>query len=184
MTDHFPRPTARATSREDRIVELHQLAAADYASTAYLRRQNPTWPVTNGAPLPERAAHHEPDAPSDLDVAISVAQQLIDSDQLLSVREALRLLLRALGAEPTDMPADTEPPAIQCPATLPGDPSPCGGPVVVTVLAFKTVGVAGCEHHATRLLAMAPGTYPIALPHAPAVVATRIFRASGEAGRR
>lgn len=40
--------------------------------------------------------------PSDLDVAISVAQQLLDSDQVLSLREALRLLLRALGAEPVD----------------------------------------------------------------------------------
>jgi hypothetical protein len=38
--------------------------------------------------------------PTDLDVAISVAQQLLDSDQVLSLREALRLLLRALGAEP------------------------------------------------------------------------------------
>lgn len=42
-------------------------------------------------------AHHEP---TDLDVAISVAQQLFDSDQVLSLREALRLLLRALDAEP------------------------------------------------------------------------------------
>lgn len=40
-----------------------------------------------------------PAEPSDLDVAISVAQQLLDSDQVLSLREALRLLLRALGAE-------------------------------------------------------------------------------------
>lgn len=40
--------------------------------------------------------------PSDLDVAISVAQQLIHSDQVLSLREALRLLLRALNAEPVD----------------------------------------------------------------------------------
>ncbi|MBC2904010.1 hypothetical protein [Streptomyces cupreus] len=38
--------------------------------------------------------------PTDLDVAISVAQQLLGSDQILSLREALRLLLRALDAEP------------------------------------------------------------------------------------
>ncbi|MFF5759660.1 hypothetical protein ACFY7A_30030 [Streptomyces longwoodensis] len=38
--------------------------------------------------------------PTDLDVAISVAQQLLDSDSVLSLREALRLLLRALDAEP------------------------------------------------------------------------------------
>lgn len=39
---------------------------------------------------------------SDLDVAISVAQQLLHSDEVLSLREALRLLLRALGAEHID----------------------------------------------------------------------------------
>ncbi|MER6147979.1 hypothetical protein [Streptomyces hirsutus] len=38
--------------------------------------------------------------PSDLEVAISVAQQLVDSDNVLSLREALRLLLRALETEP------------------------------------------------------------------------------------
>ncbi|MFD3498804.1 hypothetical protein [Streptomyces sp. NPDC058678] len=38
--------------------------------------------------------------PSDLDVAISVARQLLDSDQVLPLREALRLLLRALDTEP------------------------------------------------------------------------------------
>ncbi|MEU3292997.1 hypothetical protein ABZ722_11615 [Streptomyces longwoodensis] len=40
--------------------------------------------------------------PTDLQVAISVAQQLLDSDSVLSLREALRLLLRALDAEPLD----------------------------------------------------------------------------------
>ncbi|MEF9903694.1 hypothetical protein [Streptomyces sp. P9-A2] len=48
--------------------------------------------------------------PSDLEVAISVAQQLLHSDQILSLQEALRLLLRALGTEPA-----TEPPALRCP---------------------------------------------------------------------
>ncbi|MFC7842518.1 hypothetical protein [Streptomyces sp. NPDC057382] len=38
--------------------------------------------------------------PTDLEVAVSVAQQLLDSDSVLSLREALRLLLRAHGAEP------------------------------------------------------------------------------------
>jgi uncharacterized protein (DUF1778 family) len=38
--------------------------------------------------------------PSDLEVAVRVAQQLLDSDSVLSLREALRLLLRALDAEP------------------------------------------------------------------------------------
>ncbi|WP_030173208.1 hypothetical protein [Streptomyces sp. NRRL S-813] len=49
-----------------------------------------------------RRASQPPAAPSDLEVAISVAQQLLDSDQVLSLREALRLLLRALDAEPVD----------------------------------------------------------------------------------
>ncbi|MGC9538527.1 hypothetical protein [Streptomyces sp. UG1] len=47
--------------------------------------------------------------PSDLAVAISVAQQLIDSDQVLSLREPLRLLLRALDAEPTNTPPKSVP---------------------------------------------------------------------------
>ncbi|MER5209417.1 hypothetical protein ABT063_02155 [Streptomyces sp. NPDC002838] len=38
--------------------------------------------------------------PSDLDVAIRVAQQLLGSDSVPALREALRLLLRALDAEP------------------------------------------------------------------------------------
>lgn len=37
--------------------------------------------------------------PTDLEVAVSVAQQLLDSDSVLSLREALRLMLRAVGAE-------------------------------------------------------------------------------------
>ncbi|MEU8537541.1 hypothetical protein [Streptomyces parvulus] len=35
---------ASSTTR-DRVAELHQLADADYASTAHLRQQNPTWPL-------------------------------------------------------------------------------------------------------------------------------------------
>lgn len=66
--------------------------------------------------MPQRAhAHptnHPADEPSDLDVAIRVAQQLLDSDQLLSVREALRLLLRALDAEPVDRSFAAEFPTI------------------------------------------------------------------------
>ncbi|MGV9755409.1 hypothetical protein ACWDUC_06175 [Streptomyces tricolor] len=48
-----------------------------------------------------RRAPQPPAEPSDLDVAIRVGQQLLDSDSILSLREALRLLLRAHGAEPT-----------------------------------------------------------------------------------
>ena len=51
-----------------------------------------------------RRAPQPPAEPSDLDVAIRVAQQLLDSNQILSLREALRLLLRALGAERGERP--------------------------------------------------------------------------------
>lgn len=51
--------------------------------------------------MPARA-HAHPGDPSDLQVAISVAQQLLDSDSVLPLREALRLLLRALDAQPVD----------------------------------------------------------------------------------
>jgi hypothetical protein len=40
--------------------------------------------------------------PSDLDVAIGVAQLLLDSDSTHALREALRILLRALAAETVD----------------------------------------------------------------------------------
>lgn len=50
--------------------------------------------------MPQCAQTHQQS--SDLDVAISVAQQLLDSDSVLSLREALRLLLRALDAEHVD----------------------------------------------------------------------------------
>jgi hypothetical protein len=108
MTDHFARPERAATSREARVAELHQLAREDYASTAHLRKQIPTWPVR---PASVRPAAAPASVPTDLDVAISVAQALLGSNNPLTLREALRLLLRALGAEPTTRPvADEMPP--------------------------------------------------------------------------
>lgn len=86
-------------------------------------------------------AQISPTEPSDLDVAISVAQQLLDSDSVLSMREALRLLLRALDAEPTsnflgsqEVPERSRPqgwtdvmtvqvPGDRCPAAHPEDPA-------------------------------------------------------------
>ncbi|MFJ6561879.1 hypothetical protein ACIQMV_18860 [Streptomyces sp. NPDC091412] len=180
MTDHFPRLSARASSPE-RVTELLALCREDYINAAPNRQQQHHHVSAFLAVAPEPAPATEP---SDLDVAINVAQQLLDSDSALSLRESLRLLLRALGSEPTARPADTTPPALQCPAALPDDTSPCGGPVVVTVLALTNAGVAGCEHHAARLMVVAPGTYPVDLPHAPEGTATRVFRAAGEAGRR
>jgi hypothetical protein len=40
--------------------------------------------------------------PSDLDVAISVAQRTLDSGSTVALRESLRLVLRALDAEPVE----------------------------------------------------------------------------------
>lgn len=78
---------------ETRVAELHRLARQDYAKGQQERAAIPNL-------FPSYAAGiHDPE-PSDLDVAIRVAQQLLDSDQILSLRDALRLLLRALDAEP------------------------------------------------------------------------------------
>ncbi|MEU5394538.1 hypothetical protein [Streptomyces tibetensis] len=109
------------------------------------------------------------DEPSDLEVAIRVAQQLLDSDQVLSLREALRLLLRAVGAEP---------PARRCPAAHPEDPTPCVGPAVVTILDKTNAGADGCEHHAAQLLASLEGGRVYALPDAPEGAAIRVFKAA------
>lgn len=85
---------------QDRVAELHRLADEDYVKGQQERAAHvlriPTYTASAAA-----EAVQPPPEPSDLDVAIRVARDLLDSDQLLSVREALRLLLRALGAEPT-----------------------------------------------------------------------------------
>ncbi|MFF8879621.1 hypothetical protein [Streptomyces flaveolus] len=183
MTDHFARPERAATSPAERVAELHRLCDADYAQAAAARKASVTQPLYGSAALAIRdQLRNEP--PSDLAVAVSVAQHVLGSDNPLTLREALRLLLRALDAETDAQPAATPPPALRCPATIASDTSPCTGPVVVTVLGFGNAGVAGCEHHAARLINAAPGTYPVALPHAPEGAATRVFRAAGEAGRR
>jgi hypothetical protein len=91
MTDHFARPRRAASSTT--LAELHRLCDEDYAKGKQQRsmpRLSPTYAPAAVCPVTE---------PSDLDVAIRVAQQLLDSDQIVSVREAVRLLLRALGAE-------------------------------------------------------------------------------------
>ncbi|UUN27789.1 hypothetical protein [Streptomyces sp. FIT100] len=67
----------------------------------------------------------------------------------------------------------------RCPAAHPEDPTPCGGPVVVTVLDRTNAGADGCEHHAARLLASLEGGRVYALPDAPAGAAIRVFTAAG-----
>lgn len=98
MTDLFARP-ARAASSESaaRLAELHRLCNEDFAKGQAERAAARFAPSLSAAHLVDTAPATEP---SDLDVAICVAQQLLHSDSVLSLREALRLLLRSLGAEP------------------------------------------------------------------------------------
>lgn len=67
----------------------------------------------------------------------------------------------------------------RCPAAHPEDPTPCGGPVVVTVLDAHNGGADGCELHAARLLASLDGGRVVALPDAPDGAAIRTFKAAG-----
>ncbi|RMI92088.1 hypothetical protein BIU87_20730 [Streptomyces sp. ZS0098] len=86
------------------------------------------------------------------------------------------MLLRALGVETTTPPTVPTAPAERCPAAHPDDPTPCGGPVVVTVLDRHNAGVTGCEHHGARLLASVDGARVYPLPNAPEGAATRVFK--------
>ncbi|MCQ4043881.1 hypothetical protein ACFOSC_26450 [Streptantibioticus rubrisoli] len=69
--------------------------------------------------------------------------------------------------------------ADRCPAAHPDDATPCGGPVVVTVLDTRDGGAKGCEHHAARLLASLERGRVYPLPDAPEGAASRVFRAAG-----
>ncbi|MFJ5154959.1 hypothetical protein ACIQCF_25890 [Streptomyces sp. NPDC088353] len=163
--------------------------------------------------------------PGELDVAVNVARDMltayadVDHGDIFALnqahgalRESLRILLRAVGAEPdgrsegwTSMTnvqvPDQErnrsegrtatmavrPPSVgaeprtagrgRCPAAHPDDPTPCGGPVVVTVLDRQNAGADGCEHHGARLLASLKGGRVYPLPDAPDA-AIRVFKAA------
>lgn len=90
-------PIAPGQGVEARVAELHQLCDEDYIKGQQQRatpRLAPSYAALSMAdlgPTPE---------PTDLNVAISVAQQLLDSGDAVILRESLRILLRALGAEP------------------------------------------------------------------------------------
>jgi predicted nucleotidyltransferase len=180
------------TGKQNRVAELHQLARQDYAKGQQERAAIPNL-------FPSYAAGVHVPEPSDLDVAIRVAQQLLDSDQILSLREALRLLLRALDSEPVAAPeplyggdvdqfisdaydsladSDLDDEPDRCPAAHPEDPTPCGGPVAVTVLDADNAGADGCEHHGARLLASLDRGRVYALPDAPDGAAIRVFKAT------
>ena len=77
----------------------------------------------------------------------------------------------------------SSPPAIaprRCPSAHPDDPTPCSGPVSVTVLDATNAGAKGCEHHGARLLASLDGGRVYALPNAPLGVAIRVFKAAAD----
>jgi hypothetical protein len=93
MTQRNPIARPRATNTA-RLAELHRLCDEDYAKG----QQQRTIPRLSTSYTP--AAICPMAEPSDLEVAVDVAKQLLDSDSVLSLREALRLLLRALDAEP------------------------------------------------------------------------------------
>lgn len=87
-------PIAPCQGANQRVAALHTLAQQDYASASGNAAR-----ASFGTRYPNNVVTSEMGEPSDLEVAISVAQQLLDSDSVLSLRESLRLLLRALGAE-------------------------------------------------------------------------------------
>lgn len=149
--------------------------------------------------LPTCAGPSAPTSPpesSDLTIAIRVGQKMLaaygDSSRdgfsypeaYGSLAEALRILLHALGAEPDSrLEGWTATMAVQvpdsrCPAAHPDDPTPCGGPVVVTVLDAGNAGADGCEHHGARLLASLDRGRVYALPDAPEGAAIRVFKAA------
>ncbi|MFF8191893.1 hypothetical protein ACF05L_13815 [Streptomyces bobili] len=68
----------------------------------------------------------------------------------------------------------------RCPAAHPDDPTPCSGPLSVTVLDIHNAGANGCEHHAARMLASLERGRVYALPDAPAGAAIRVFKAADD----
>lgn len=110
MADHFARPNGLASSA--RLAELHQLCNEDYAKGQTERANAHALPSYTA--FAAAAVVPAPPAPSDLDIAIHVAQRMLaaygDPSRLGDIfayalaygglTEALRILLRALGAEP------------------------------------------------------------------------------------
>lgn len=112
---------------------------------------------------------------------LAARQALADAQSmsLLDVSAMARMIGRlevtvAQLVEMVDAPTPGTP--VRCPAAHPEDATPCGGPVVVTVVDAENAGADGCEHHAARMLASITGARPVAKPEAPAGMAVRIFR--------
>lgn len=197
MTDHFAGRKAPASSPSP-LAELHQLCREDYAKGQSQRATPNLAPSYAAASL---AARGPVAAPSDLDVAISVAQKMlarygtVDSGDIFAyaqahggLTEALRILLRALDALDDEPDRTSEgwtsktlaqlPEDDRCPAAHPEDPTPCDGPSVVTVLDATNAGADGCAHHGARLLASLDGARVYGLPDAAPGTAIRVFKAA------
>ncbi|WP_037863528.1 hypothetical protein [Streptomyces sp. NRRL S-340] len=109
-------------------------------------------------------------------LAAAAAVNLLDGTAMARIIGRLETSLKDL-VDLVDGQA-AEPVASRCPAAHPEDPTPCSGPVVVTVLDSTNAGADGCEHHAVSLLASVAGARPVPKPDAPAGLAVRLFRAA------
>ncbi|MFE3430396.1 hypothetical protein [Streptomyces sp. NPDC059171] len=98
---------------------------------------------------------------------------LLDASAMARMLGRLEVTVEQLVEMVDGPPAGTP---VRCPAAHPEDATPCGGPVVVTVIDAENAGADGCEHHAARMLASIGGARPVAKPDAPAGVAARVFR--------
>lgn len=113
-------PIAPRQGVEARVAALHKQAREDYIKGQQQRSMPSLAPSYASIAL---AASGPTPEPTDLDVAIGVAQLLLDSDNAHALRESLRVLLRALGAEPASASAPPEPhtpigPGCGAPATV------------------------------------------------------------------
>ena len=108
-------------------------------------------------------------------LAAAASVNLLDGNAMARVIGRLEVAVERL-IEMVDESAGGN--VVRCPAAHPEDPTPCGGPVVVTIVDKENAGADGCEHHAARMLASITGARPVAKPDAPAGVALRVFRAA------
>ncbi|MGR6537663.1 hypothetical protein [Streptomyces rochei] len=108
-------------------------------------------------------------------LAVAVSVDLLDGRAMARMIGRLEVAVERL-IEMVDETSGAN--VVRCPAAHPEDPTPCGGPVVVTIIDKDNAGADGCEHHAARMLASITGARPVAKPDAPAGVEMRIFRAA------
>ncbi|MFF8879529.1 RlpA-like double-psi beta-barrel domain-containing protein [Streptomyces flaveolus] len=106
-------------------------------------------------------------------LAAAESVNLLDGSAMARMIGRLEVAVERLIAMVDEAPGGN---VVRCPAAHPEDPTPCGGPVVVTIIDKDNAGADGCEHHAARMLASITGARPVAKPDAPAGVAMRIFR--------